>query len=178
MASFKNLTFTFDKNAIRKQLLERAVALQTQKLIEYAEKESFEMLRYTAGMYYDDTFNMQDSLVWCVYYNGELKASGFPTPPLASEQSYLHAWSKPPLKQPVRGRELAEAFTQAYQPTMKKGWEVAWAATAPYAGYGEAGFTLHGKTVTFKVISQRYDEIKAALGNKCVVELRINVPKY
>ena len=157
--------------------MKQAVAVQTQKLVEYAEKESFEMVKYVAGMYHDDTFNLQDSLVWCVYYNGQQQASGFPVPALANKTGYLHAWSKS-MKEPVNGRELAQVFASSYKPSTTKGWEVVWAAAAPYAGYGESGFTLHGRVIHFKVISQRYDAIRQALGSKCKVLFKVYVPKY
>jgi hypothetical protein len=87
----------------------------------------------------------------------------------------LHEWSSDPI--PVNGRALALDFKNNYKPQVTKGWEIVFAACAPYGAYLEGGFMLHGKRYQFDVMSQRYDHIKNDLSPLCRVTLYVNPPK-
>lgn len=156
----------FAKETLKKAMLKNVIAEQTRRLIEYAQVELYEMI--VTRQFKSRTFNLADSYVWAVYFDGKQQGHGYIGSKMASELSYLHEWSRDPSKRiPVDGRKEATAFLTAFQghlPT-KSGWVVVWAACAPYARYLDpaAGNT---KTNRFFVISQRYDHIKNTFSPK------------
>ena len=169
----------FKGDLLKKSILRKVVSTQTRKLEKYAKQELHEMAKRVAGRYENDTYNLQDSLVWCLYYDGKLKSYGFYGGGRASKESYLHAFGYP-TPVPVHGREEAMGFVTTYKPQSTSGWECVWAATAPYAGYLEGGFTMKhsGRRIQFYVITQRYDHIKNVFEPIGHVDYEINVPIY
>ena len=69
----------------------------------------------------------------------------------------------------VNGRVLAQAFVTRYV-SNTKGWEVVWAATAPYSTYLESG-TSRGR---FYVITSIYDKIVSDFNGNAKVSKIIN----
>lgn len=178
MRMVRGAKIRFSKALVKKKMLANAVEIQTTRLCDYAKNEIEEMAKRLSGRYEDQTYNLQDSLVWCVYYGGNLKKHGYYGSKKAKEDSYLHAWGKNPPPQKVDGRALAKAFVAEYHPSIVNGWEIVWAAAAPYSAYLEGGFQLHGRFRQFYVITQRYDHIKRTLEPFCAVDYEINVPVY
>lgn len=156
----------FDKEKLRKAMMKNLVTEQTRRLVQYAKEELYEMI--VTRQFESRTFNLADSYVWAVYFDGKEQSHGHIGSKMANDVSYLHEWSRDPSKRiPVDGRKEATAFLSAFQghlPT-KDGWVVVWAACAPYARYLDpaAGST---KTNRFFVISQRYDHIKNTFSPK------------
>lgn len=166
----KHVVTKFNDEHFRKEVLNKIVIEQTKRLEKYAEQELSMMARTHA--FKNRTYNLEDSLVWCVYYNGELRSYGFYGGKRASTVSYLHEYGRNPI--PVDGRANADMFPQMYTPTVKNGWEIVWAATAPYSIYLEDGFTTRGgRFMQFEVISQRFDHIAKTFGNKGNVIFKI-----
>ena len=169
----KKARYTFAKKTFYNNIMKNVVREQTARLIAYAKEELYEMI--VSRTFKSRTFNLADSYVYAVYYDGKEQAHGYVGAKMASEVSYLHEWSKDPSKRiPVDGRKEATAFLTAFQghlPT-KSGWVVVWAACAPYARYLDpaAGNT---KTNRFFVISQRYDHIANTFSSKGVVSLKV-----
>lgn len=162
-------------NAVRKIIADE----QTNRLVEYAKEEIKNIGHaFTA---WDRTGNLLDSLCWAVYYDGQKGANyGFYRNATASEDSYLHEYSKQPLKQLVDGHSEAQKFLATYVPSMTKGWEIVFAVCAPYWGYWEAGHTNpphSGRRVKFAVMAERYDHVKKALGSKRTT-FSVYVPLY
>lgn len=173
----KHVTTRFDAESFRKGVLTQVVKEQTKRLEKYAAEELSEMANKVPGRYDNDTYNLQDSLVWCLYYDGKLRSHGFYGGSKAKKPSYLHAYSKN--RREVIGRSEAEHFVSSYKPSVSKGWEIVWAATAPYSAYLEGGFTSRGgNTLHFFVITQRYDHIKQTLSPTMKLDYEINVPMY
>lgn len=156
----------FNKEKLKKAMLNNVVTEQTRRLVQYAKKELYEMI--VTRQFHSQTFNLADSYVWAVYFDGKEQEHGFVGAKMANDVSYLHEWSRDPSKRiPVDGRKEATAFLNAFRghlPTAN-GWVVVWAACAPYARYLDpaAGNT---KTNRFFVISQRYDHIKNTFAPK------------
>lgn len=171
----KKTQVQFEKEALKKVIMEHMVKEQTERLCDYAQEEIFEMIETRA--FHSRTYNATDSYVWAVYYGGKLKGSGFTGAKMATKNSYLHEWSKNSRKA-VDGRQAAQDFLDTYTPRRKKGWEVVWCAAAPYTAYLEGGFTMvkSGRAYQFDVMSQRYDHIKGVLGAKCKVTMKVNYP--
>lgn len=156
-------------------MMKRASEIQTNRLVRYAQQEIVELVNTHA--FKNRTMNLQDSYLWIVYYNGKKVKSGFYGNKAATGKSVLHEWS-PDIAVKVDGRELARKFIQGYKPTQAEGWEIVFAATAPYGAYLEGGFTLKGRRYQFDVLSQRYDYIKNALTPLCRVHMEVHQPKY
>lgn len=152
----------FNDKLFRKRVWSEYLVKQTRALEQYAKKELNEMARMHT--FQNVTYNLQDSLVWGVFFEGRLRSYGMYGQGRATEASYLHAWSRT-RRVEVHGRQLAEEFITTYTPESTNGWEVVWAAVAPYSIYLDpmAGTT---RTNHFYVISQRYDEIKRTFGSK------------
>ena len=154
----------------------RASEIQTNRLVRYAQQEIVELVNTHA--FKNRTMNLQDSYLWIVYYNGKKVKSGFYGNKAATGKSVLHEWS-PDIAVKVDGRELARKFIQGYKPTQAEGWEIVFAATAPYGSYLEGGFWSRSHTwVQFDVMSQRYDHIINALTPLCHVRMEINRSHY
>ena len=167
--------FTFHGKLWGKRIFNRIAEEQTKRLIEYAETEIVNIVE--SKSFDNRTFNLSDSYVWCVFYNGKRKGYGTYGRKQARKKSLLHEYS-PQISVPVNGRKLANDFAKAYKPEQDKGWEIVFAATAPYGAYMEEGYTFRGKFYQFNVMSQRYDIIKNTLSPLCVVTLEIDTPKY
>lgn len=171
----KKCSFKFNGKAFGKRIYNNVAEEQTNRLIAYAEQE---IVNIVASRAFDDrTFNLADSYVWCVYFNGKGKGTGTYGKKRANRTSLLHEWS-PEMSKEVDGRKLANEFVKAYKPTTRKGWEIVFAACAPYGAYLEGGFTIHGRHYQFNVMSQRYDHIKNTLSPLCKVRMEIYPPRY
>lgn len=167
--------FKFNGKLYGKRIYNQVAKEQTERLIEYAKDE---IIRIVATREFDDrTHNLADSYLWCVFFNGNRKGFGVYGRKQARKKSLLHEYS-PDMSVPVDGRKIANDFGRTYTPTVKKGWEIVFAAVAPYGAYLEEGFTFKGHYYHFNVLSQRYDHIKKVLSPLCEVTLEINTPKY
>ena len=167
--------FKFNEERFRKKVYEPIATEQTNRLIVYAQQELDEIV--LSREFDDRTRNLADSYIWCVYYNGKRKGFGTYGRKQAHKQSMLHEYS-PDISEPVDGRKLAMEFAKAYKPEETKGWEIVFAACAPYGAYLEAGFTFHGKRYQFDVMAQRYDHIKRTLSPLAKVKLYVSPPQY
>lgn len=168
-------TFKFNGKKYGESLYKRIAKEQTKRLVEYAEEE---IIRIVESKAYDNrSFNLSDSYVWCVFENGKRKGYGFYGKKQARKNSLLHEYS-PRISKPVNGRKLANDFANVYKPESTSGWEIVFAAVAPYGAYMEEGYTFRGKYYQFNVMSQRYDHIKNALSPLCKVTFEIDTPKY
>jgi hypothetical protein len=132
---------------VKQRLFSKMADEQTARLLEYAPLMLAKA--YNQKTFNNDTWNLADSYVWVVYYHGAVKGSGFlwNSRIASSDVRYHHT--------KVNGRKLAESFIATYAPKISKGWEIVWAATAPYSTYLESGARGH----KFKVMSSIYDEI-------------------
>ena len=151
---------------------------QTRRLANYAAKE---IIKMGDNIAMEDTGNLLDSLCWGLWFKGRLVHSGYyRNPAEAFESSYIHAISPMPPKELVNGRYLAQLFLSEYQPKQKNGWEVVWAATAPYYAYWEYGLynVFYKQKVQFRTVAERYDHIKATLEPPCRVQFLIELPIY
>lgn len=161
--------------ALKGRLMKNVEGEQTRRLIEYAKEE---IVRLVESRAFDNrTANLQDSYVWAVYYDGKKRGHGFYGNKTAGSKSVLHEYS-PSISEDVNGRELARKFVGTYKPEEMNGWEIVFAAVAPYGAYLEGGFKLHGKRYQFNVMSQRYDAIRRTLKPLCRVRFEVNQPKY
>ena len=166
----KHVTTKFNEDVFKNAWSKAIVIEQTKRLEKYAQKELSQM----AGNheFRNRTYNLQDSLCWILFYNGEKRSYGFYGGGRASEASVLHAWGNAAYQKEINGRELAQSFVDSYTPTVQNGWEVVWASVAPYGSYLEQGKTPMG--IIFRVITQEYDNIKKTLKTPCVVTVEIN----
>lgn len=161
MAQFKQTIVKFDTALAKKSIYEYIVQLQTKKLEEYAQEELDAMI--ANHTFNNDTYNTENSYVWCLYLNGGLVSFGFNVNPQRQfKEAKFH-------KQNINGRHEAEAFVRRYKPNNTNGWEVVWAATTPYTTYLESG--ANGRT--FLVVSSQYDSIRDTFGDKGTVEFKI-----
>lgn len=164
----------FPKKTIADTMMRKVVAEQNKRLIAYAEEELFEMI--VTREFTSRTYNLIDSYVWAVFYDGKEQGHGFVGGKKAVENAYLHAFSKTN-RIPVDGRAEAQSFINAAR-TMyanRDGWVIVWAACAPYAYYLDPA-AGNSPTNRFLVISQRYDHIVGALGPKTKVQFIKNAP--
>ena len=148
------------RNRFAKEYKNKAVEVQTNILLDYAPK----MLdkAYLGREFKNDTWNLADSYVWVVYYKGEVKGSGYLwNEKVATTDADFH-------KTKVNGRRLARNFANTYSPS-SDGWEVVWAATAPYASYLEGA-----SSGRFYVITSIYDEVNADFEGNARVSKVIN----
>lgn len=167
----------FDRKALIRNMFKRLEKEQTKRFLAYAKEKIAEIGREFQA--WDDTGNLLNSLCWVVFYNGRRKGFGFYDAPSATEDSYLHELSKPPLKQAVDGKNLARHFVSSYRPSIDVGWEVAFAVTAPYWGYWEEGHEniLLGQHVQFAIMAEQYDAMSKEL-SPAKVSFEKYVPKY
>lgn len=166
--------FKLNKDKLAKRLYNNVAAEQTKRLVAYAETEIVRLVE--THEFQNDTMNLQDSYVWMVYFNGKKVKHGFYANKAAKRKSVLHEFT-PEYSVEVDGRALARSFAQTYKPSTM-GWEIVFAACAPYGAYLEGGFTLHGKRYQFNVMSQCYDDIRKTLSPYCKVTMEINPPRY
>mgnify|MGYP003407334765 FL=1 len=149
------------RNRLAKELKKAMAEEQTKRLLEYAPKML--NLAYNERTFRNDTFNLADSYVWVVYYNGVPQGSGYLWNGRVATQDANYHHTK------VNGRVLAQAFVTRYV-SNTKGWEVVWAATAPYSTYLESG-TSRGR---FYVITSIYDKIVSDFNGNAKVSKIIN----
>ena len=169
------VSFKFNGKKFGKAIYNRVANEQTQRLIAYAKEE---IIRIVESKEFDNrTFNLVDSYLWCVFFNGKRKGFGTYGRKQARKTSLLHEYS-PDISVSVNGRKLANDFGRTYTPSDNKGWEIVFAAVAPYGAYLEEGFTFKGRYYHFNVMSQRYDHIKDALSPLCKVTFEVDTPKY
>jgi len=161
-------TFSIDVSSlseVRKRMLSAFSEKQTRKLVEYAPlilKDA-----YNRRSFSNKTWNLADSYVWVVYYKGEVRGSGYLwNGRTASTDSYLHEYSE---RVPVNGRRLAEEFISSYVSTFQGGWEMVWAAVAPYARILQKGWESNGRMHQFDVVSSIVDETRKDLGTRIQV---------
>lgn len=193
----------FNPNALKKQMLDNLVEVQTQRLIGYAEDKIREIgnriQTYNSKNHMDRTGNLLNSLCWGVAYNNKLKGSGFFREAQnksykrgrdSESNSYLHEYFQD-YKEAylVEGRYLAERFmkSSAGRASGTGYWRVWFAILAPYWGYWEEGFTqVHynknsdymGATFRrFAVMTEFHDKVKNDL-RPAKVELDVYVPEY
>ena len=169
------VSFKFNGKKFGKAIYNRVANEQTQRLIAYAKEEIVRIVE--TKEFKNRTFNLADSYLWCVFFNGQRKGFGVYGRKQARKTSLLHEYS-PDISEPVDGRKLAMEFAKAYKPEETKGWEIVFAACAPYGAYLEAGFTFHGKRYQFDVMAQRYDHIKRTLSPLAKVKLYVSPPQY
>lgn len=167
----------FNSKQWGKAVLKDMVEEQTKRLIAYADAELTQMVE--THEYWNRTHNLEDSYVWGVFYNGKRQKYGFYYNKAATKESILHEWGRAETQVPVNGRRAAREFISQYAPEVTSGWEIVWAACAPYGTYLEAGFAIKksGTRLQFDVITQRYDHIKSELEPKAKVHFEINFPK-
>jgi len=155
--------FTGLRNRFAKEYKQRAIDVQTRMLLDYAPKALKDA--YDGKTFKNKTMNLSDSYVWVVYYKGLIQGSGYLwNNSMAQTDSTFHHTK-------VNGRKLAETFVNSYSAMSSNGWELVFAATAPYSTYLENG-TKRGR---FYVISSIYDEVTSDFKGKAKVNLIINI---
>ena len=137
---------------------------QTAKLLEYAPLQLANA--YNNRSFTNRTANLADSYVWAVYFMGKIQGSGYlwNNREATTESIYHHT--------KINGRKLAEEFVKRYKAENFKGWEIVWAATAPYSVILESGSSNRNR---FFVLSNMYDEIASDFKGKAIVELKKNI---
>ena len=112
------------------------------------------------------TANLADSYVWAVYFMGKIQGSGYlwNNREATTESIYHHT--------KINGRKLAEEFVKRYKAENFKGWEIVWAATAPYSVILESGSSNRNR---FFVLSNMYDEIASDFKGRAIIELKKNI---
>lgn len=146
---------------VRQELFDRLAGEQTQRLIAYAP----ELLKkaYSESGFTDQTYNLADSYIWAVFYQGNLKGSGYLYPyQMATKNSKYHS-------KLIDGRKLADEFLANYTPATYIGWDLVLAATVPYAPILEGGNTGNPRR-RFEVLSTIYDDIKEDFAGKATVK--------
>lgn len=171
-------TYTFPKASLKKQIMANLVKEQTNRLVEYAKEKikTFGATKKFEG--WEDSGNLLDSLCWGVWYKNHRVQSGYYRNAQATEDSYLHEFSKS-MRTKVNGRALAQTFLNTYKPETD-GWVVVFGALAPYWGYWELGHhnIIFGERVKFEAMARIYDEVRSELLPPCKVTLEVTVPKY
>lgn len=171
----------FKPRALKKQMLNNLVEVQTQRFIEYAENKirllGDAIQLYNSRNHMDRTGNLLNSLCWGVAYSGQLKASGFYRDEiihsgkgiLHNGESFLHEHfiGNDPYAFPVHGRQLAQQYISQYGKMSWNGrWRVWFAILAPYWGFWEEGFRSKGGKGTFlkfQVMTEFYDKVSKDL---------------
>ena len=149
---------------VREQMFSAFAAKQTERLLKYAPLQLANA--YNGRGFKNDTWNLADSYVWVVYYNGVAEGSGYLwNTKVAQTNANFH-------RKKIDGRKLADSFIKQYKPN-KKGWQVVWAATAPYSTYLENG-TRYGQ---FNVLSSILDEVTNDFSGKGIVDIKIKYKK-
>lgn len=169
----KKARYTFAKKTFYDNIMKNVVREQTARLIAYAKEELYEMI--VSKTFKSRTFNLADSYVYAVYYDGKEQAHGYVGAKMASSNSFLHEWSKDSSKRiPVDGRKEATEFLTKFKSALPttNGWVVVWAACTPYAKELDPAAGSSKKN-RFFVISQRYDHIANTFSSKGVVSLKV-----
>lgn len=196
----------WNPKALLKEMTDNAIALQTERLVEYAisevKKIGDKMLTYNNANNLDRTGNLLNSICWGVTYNGEKKARGFYRD--AVTHTYTNRWGQERGMgvqggtssflheffggtEEVNGRQRAEEFLESYN-GKENGWSVFFAVLAPYWGYWESGFTMRtgggqssssrsSRFMQFQVMTHIFDDVRTAL-KPAKTRLTVYVPKY
>lgn len=168
----KKARYTFAKKTFYDNIMKNVVREQTARLIAYAKEELYEMI--VSKTFKSRTFNLADSYVYAVYYDGKEQAHGYVGAKMANKQAIYRDKRNPSKEILVDGRKEATEFLTKFKSALPttNGWVVVWAACAPYAKYLDpaVGST---KTNRFFVISQRYDHIANTFSSKGVVSLKV-----
>ena len=145
-------------NRFGKAYKQKAIEVQTQMLLDYAPK----MLQraYDERTFKNRTWNLADSYIWVVYYEGAVKGSGYLWNAKVATKNANYKGNS------VDGRALAQSFVDSYSPNMN-GWSLVFAATTPYASDLENGTATRRK---FYVITTIYDEVTSDFKGKAVVK--------
>ena len=188
----------FDADALKKELLEKYIPMQTNILIEYAKEKIIKLgdtiASYNGANGLDRTGNLLNSLCWGVTYDGSLKDSGFyraerlnfrynrwgQTRGLGSQggyDSYLHEYF-PEDAELVDGRKMALEYLLSKHGSKGK-WTVFFAILAPYWGYWEGGFkqVKTGKRMQFSAMIYIYDDVRMDL-KPAKTLITVYRPKY
>ena len=201
MAIGKTKIIGFNPAKIKEEAEDYAVAIQTEKLIEYAKEEIIKLgdkiQTYNSRNHMDRTGNLLNSLCWGVAYRGELKGSGFYRDETTHSKglngasvSFLHEFFKNDQEE-VNGRKMAEEYIKSFKGT-SKGWSLFIAVLAPYWGYWESGFTMkfgfkededgnmratQTRFMQFQVMTHIFDDVRMAL-KPAETHFTVYVPKY
>ena len=197
----------WNPNAFLKEMTDNAIALQNQRLVEYAEQRIM-LLGETIASYHsrnnmDRTGNLLDSLCWGVTYNGKYVGRGFYRQQTATMSSGMHEWWRggevtkwkggkalgwesvgAEHLPEVWGHEMAENFLARQEKEGQNGWRVFFAILAPYWGYWEKGFEMKGnggwggRFLQFAVMTQFRDHVKQDLSPARVTYRVTSATKY
>lgn len=151
-------------NKKMKQVFVGAVDDITKLCCDYAADKLQEA--YDNRTFQNDTYNLKDSYVWAVYYNGVMQKHGFLGMAEATEPQEYKPF------QMVIGRDDAESFLAYYTPRISKGWEIVLGAVAPYAEDLELG--AGRRQSEFIVMSYIFDEITRDFGSANVKTFQLN----
>ena len=168
----KKARYTFAKKTFYNNIMKNVVREQTARLIAYAKEELYEMI--VSRTFKSRTFNLADSYVYAVYYDGKEQAHGYVGAKMANKQAIYIDKRNPSKKILVDGRKEATEFLTKFKSALptKNGWVVVWAACTPYAKELDPA-TGSSKKNRFFVISQRYDHIANTFSSKGVVSLKV-----
>ena len=168
----KKARYTFAKKTFYNNIMKNVVREQTARLIAYAKEELYEMIM--SKTFKNRTFNLADSYVYAVYYDGKEQAHGYVGAKMASEQAIYRDKRNPSKEILVDGRKEATEFLTKFKSALPttNGWVVVWAACTPYAKELDPAAGSSKKN-RFFVISQRYDHIANTFASKGVVSLKV-----
>ena len=158
----KESKLIWDKSYFQNVLLNKAIELNNERLVEYAKEkldnigDKIQTFNSKNNLY--RTGHLLQSLCWSVSYKGNVVGYGFyEKAPLkkgrklwgeqATSESHLHEFYGSQIYSmfPVEGRKFAEEYIQKAASKGTRGWKVVFGILAPYWGYWEKGFTMiHG----------------------------------
>lgn len=158
MANYKKIKVNYSGlEKYKKELFDAAVKNKTEYLIKYA-KETLKKA-YEESTFEDQTYNLRDSYLWAVYFNGNMVESGFiDNSPKASEPQFEK-------NEVIWGRSDAESFLSAYNPRITNGWEVMFAAAVIYGMYLEEGERGNPRR-QFVVLSSIFNQVEQDFGKQ------------
>ena len=168
----KKARYTFAKKTFYNNIMKNVVREQTARLIAYAKEELYEMI--VSRTFKSRTFNLADSYVYAVYYDGKEQAHGYVGAKMANKQAVYTDKINPSKEILVDGRKEATKFLTKFKSALPttNGWVVVWAACTPYAKELDPATGSSDKN-RFFVISQRYDHIANTFSSKGVVSLKV-----
>ena len=168
----KKARYTFAKKTFYNNIMKNVVREQTARLIAYAKEELYEMI--VSRTFKSRTFNLADSYVYAVYYDGKEQAHGYVGAKMANKQAIYIDKRNPSKEILVDGRKEATKFLTKFKSALPttNGWVVVWAACTPYAKELDPAAGSSKKN-RFFVISQRYDHIANTFSSKGVVSLKV-----
>ena len=139
---------TFGERLIAQQ---KDVAIQNASL--YAKQKV--VRAFETSEYQRRTGNLDDSFLWIVCYNGEIKDSGFLFDTVQA--------SRPIVRNGVtyNGRQEAEKFISSYVSNVTDGIEIVFASAMFYAGFLERG----ASTAVYQVLRGIEDDLRSDFGN-------------